>query len=69
MPGNVPELREWVPRPNFVNRADTIENLTKAIQQMNKNEVLEYPGFHMWGMKNMKSGKRQHKFDTRAGTT
>ena len=36
VPGNVPELRDWVPRPNFVNRAETFENLKKAIRQMNK---------------------------------
>jgi hypothetical protein len=68
VPDNVPELREWVPRPNFVNRAENIENLNKAIQKMNAKEGLEYPGLHLWGMKYMKSGKRQHKFDTRAGT-
>ena len=68
VPDNVPELREWVPRPNFVNRAENIENLNKAIQKMNAKEGLEYPGLHLWGMKYMKSGKRQHKFNTRAGT-
>ena len=67
MPGNVPDLREWVPRPNFINRAEDIETLNKAIKQMNEKEGLEYPGLHLWGMKYMKSGKRQHKFDTRAG--
>ena len=61
MPGNVPDLREWVPRPNFINRAEDIETLNKAIKQMNEKEGLEYPGLHLWGM------KRQHKFDTRAG--
>ena len=40
VPDNVPELREWVPRPNFVNRAETIENLNQAIKQMNEKEGL-----------------------------
>ena len=56
------------PRPNFVNRAETIEKLNRAIQQMNEKEGLEYPGLHLWGMKYMKSGKTPHKFDSKAGT-
>jgi hypothetical protein len=28
----------------------------------------EKEGLHLWGMNYMKSGKRQQKFDTRAGT-
>ena len=69
VPDKVSELRDWVPRPNFVNRAEAIENTNKMIKELNGQEGLEYPGLHLWGMKYYKSGFKQHKYDTRPGST
>ena len=67
VPADVPELRDWIPQPNFINRAEAIETLNKQIKEMNSKEGLNYVGLHMWGMKFFKSGMKQHKFDTKEG--
>ena len=65
---NAPDLTEWIPPPNFVNRSQDIETLNKHIKDMNQKEKLDYLGLHMWGMRYPKSGNKQHKFDTNPGT-
>ena len=65
---NNPDITEWIPPPNFVNRSQDIETLNKHIKDMNQKEKLDYLGLHMWGMRYPKSGNKQHKFDTNPGT-
>ena len=67
VPANVPELAEWVPRPGFRDRYETIKQVNLAIKAMNEEEQLSWLNLHMQGVKILKSGP-QHKYDTRPGT-
>ena len=69
VPTDAPDLKEWVPRPNFVNRLETIEEVNKAIKEMNQKDGLNWVNLHLHGIKVFKSGTKQHKFDTRPGAT
>ena len=66
VPANVPELAEWVPRPGFRDRYETIKQVNLAIKAMNEEEQLSWLNLHMQGVKILKSGP-QHKYDTRPG--
>ena len=68
VPTDAPDLQEWVPRPNFVNRLETIEGVNKAVKEMNQEDGLNWVNLHLHGIKVFKTGK-QHKFDTRHGAT
>ena len=69
VPMDAPDLQEWVPRPNFVNRLETIEKVNKAIKEMNKKDGLNWVNLHLHGIKVFKSGTKQYKFDERPRTT
>ena len=67
LPQDAPDLAEWIPAANFVNRADKIGTLNQKIMEMNARDNLQFVGLHMLGMKYFKSGTKQHKFDTKVG--
>ena len=67
IPENAPNLAEWVPGPNFINRYEDIEKVNKRIKEINLADNLSYINLHLQGIKNFKSGTRQHKFDTLPG--
>ena len=69
VPSDAPDLKEWVPSPNFVNKLETIEKVNKAVKEMNQKDGLNWVNLHLHGIKVFKSGTKQHKFDTRPGTT
>ena len=69
VPSDAPDLKEWVPSPNFVNKLETIEQVNKAVKEMNQKDGLNWVNLHLHGIKVFKSGTKQHKFDTRPGTT
>ena len=68
VPADVPDLAEWRPGPNFVDRYKEIEKVNKQIKMMNQADGLSWVNLHSHGNKNFKSGTIQHKFDTRPGT-
>ena len=37
------------------------------IKKLNEQDNIQYVGLHLLGMKFFKSGRKQHKFDTREG--
>ena len=67
LPKDAPDLAEWIPKANFINRANKIGILNKMIMELNAKEKLQFVGLHMLGMKYFKSGTKQHKFDTKDG--
>ena len=67
VPLDVPDLSEWIPAPNFVNRAGRVEALNILIKELNTVDSIQYVGLHLLGMKFFKSGTKQHKFDSREG--
>ena len=67
VPRDVPDLSEWIPAPNFVNRAGRVEALNILIKELNSVDGIQYVGLHLLGMKFFKSGLKQHKFDSREG--
>ena len=69
VPKDASDLKEWIPKANFVNRLDTIEKVNKAVKDMNQKDGLNWVNLHLHGIKVFKSGTKQHKFDTRPGTT
>ena len=69
VPRDAPDLAQWIPGPNFVNRAARIETLNTMIKEMNEKDNIQHVGLHLLGMKFFKFGTKQHKFDTREGAT
>ena len=69
LPPKATDLGDWIPPNTFLNRAEQIGSLNKLIKEMNEEAGLAYPALHMYGMKYFKSGTKQHKFDTRPGST
>ena len=69
MPDDVPALEEWKPKPGFENKTSTIEAVNAAIKGMNEADGLKCVNLHWHGIKLLKKGKKQHKFDTRPGAT
>ena len=67
VPSSAPDLAQWIPAPNFWNRAGRIATLNTKIMEMNRKDNLQYVGLHLLGMKFFKSGTKQHKFDTKKG--
>ena len=67
VPRDAPDLKEWIPSPNFVNRESKIGALNILIKEMNQEDNLQYVGLHLLGMKFFRSGTKQHKFDTKDG--
>ena len=69
VPDDVPALEEWKPKPGFENKTSTIEAVNAAIKGMNEADGLKCVNLHWHGIKLLKKGKKQHKFDTRPGAT
>lgn len=69
LPPKATDLGDWIPPSNFVNRAEQVATLNKLIKELNEKAGLAYPALHMYGMKYFKSGTKQHKFDTKPGST
>ena len=67
VPRDAPGLAEWIPSPNFINKAAIIERLNDLIKELNGQDNIQYVGLHLQGMKFFRSGKKQHKFDTKEG--
>ena len=68
VPEGVPDLAEWIPGPNFVDRYRVIEQVNKKVKEMNQEDGLSWINLHLHGVKKFKSGMLQHKFDTRPGS-
>ena len=64
---NEPDIAEWVPPPNFRNKADELIKLNDMILKMNENLKCVRMDYH--GIKRFNSGNKQHKFDTKPGAT
>ena len=47
VPMDAPDLKEWVPRPNFVNRLESIEKVNKAVKEMNKKDGLNLVNLYL----------------------
>ena len=69
VPPDAPRLSEWIPKPGFINRADTIHALNIKIKELNDKDSLKYVGLHLRSMKYFKNGNKQHKFDNLPGAT
>ena len=69
LPENADDLEAWRPGPGFINRLETIETINTAIKKMNEEDGLKWVNLNWHGIKLLKSGKKQHKFDDRPGAT
>ena len=66
-PPTDPEVAEWVPQPSFRNKYDEIKRLNDLIIDMARAENLDLVRLDYHGVKRLKSGKIQHKYDNRSG--
>ena len=64
-----PEVAEWVPNPNFKNKAEVVRKLNDLIIEMHREESLDLVRLDYHGIKRFKSGTKQHRFDNRPGAS
>ena len=60
-------MAEWVPQPSFRNKYDEIKRLNDLIIDMARAENLDLVRLDYHGVKRLRSGKMQHKYDNRSG--
>ena len=66
-PPTDPEVAEWVPHPSFSNKFPEIKALNDLIIDMTRGENLDLVRLDYHGVKRLRSGKIQHKYDNRSG--
>ena len=66
-PPTDPEVAVWVPEPNFKNRYVMIKELNDYIIETTRKENLDHVRLDYHGIKRLRSGKVQHKYDNRPG--
>ena len=66
-PPTDPEVAEWVPTPNFSNKFAEIKRLNDLIIDMTRAENLDLVRLDYHGVKRLRTGTMQHKYDNRSG--
>ena len=66
-PPTDPEVAEWVPHSSFNNKFSEIKRLNDLIIDMTRAEKLDLVRLDYHGVKRLRSGKLQHKYDNRSG--
>ena len=66
-PPTDPEVAEWGPHPGFSNKFSEIKRLNDLIIDMTRGENLDLVRLDYHGVKRLRSGKIQHKYDNRLG--
>ena len=66
-PPTDPEVAEWVPHSSFNNKYSEIKRLNDLIINMTRAEKLDLVRLDYHGVKRLRSGKTQHKYDNREG--
>ena len=66
-PPTDPEVAEWVPHSSFNNKFSEIKRLNDLIIDMTRAEKLDLVRLDYHGIKRLRSGTLQHKYDNRPG--
>ena len=66
-PPTDPEVAEWVPHSSFNNKFSEIKRLNDLIIDMTRAEKLDLVRLDYHGIKRLRSGILQHKYDNRPG--